>query len=554
MLLLLITALGCSPWSEDLDGDGYTAAQGDCDERSSAVHPGASDLIGDLRDTNCDGVDGQDVDQDGAMAAAIGGPDCDDSDPSIHPWAAELCDGIDNDCDGEVEDPRCGPVGEVSLAAARRFVGETTFHEARQLAALGDVDGDGLGDVLVGARNADFSGGDSGSVWLLRSSGLLGAATPVASLRNASARLDGTATLPISRSLRTVGLGDMDGDGLGDAALVGGLTNSEEDATWILSSQDPGWLSGTHPISEVAAARYDADVSRIRATGDVNGDALADLLLIDSQGDTRFVYLLYGSSEPLPPSAALEAVIGASFTASEGEEHSNAAAGDLDGDGLADLVIRSRFRDGVTDESGGAYLIAGGSLADAVSLGDGAYLSGGEGDELGWQMASGDVDGDGRDDVVLTREGAAPGVVIIPGDPDIGGEVDALSAAWIDLAGEDFTGLSLEVSDLNRDGRAELLVGLPRFRDDRGEENACWIEAYKGALLPAGGVWISYGPLEGAVTAPDAWLRGEPGQSVGRQITGVGDVDGDGWPDLMVGALESLCWSGSTWLVPGGPR
>ena len=62
-LLLLI---GCVPWSDtDLDGDGISARDGDCDDTDSAIYPGARDFRGDGIDDNCDGVDGTDRDGDG---------------------------------------------------------------------------------------------------------------------------------------------------------------------------------------------------------------------------------------------------------------------------------------------------------------------------------------------------------------------------------------------------------------------------------------------------------------------------------------------------------
>lgn len=113
----------------DLDGDGFTPDQGDCDETNAAVRPSAMEVCGDGLDNDCSGsADGPDatdaspwyVDGDGdgygdrddpgtlacsAPAGAVAeGGDCDDADPDIHPDLAELMDGVDQDCDGFVDE------------------------------------------------------------------------------------------------------------------------------------------------------------------------------------------------------------------------------------------------------------------------------------------------------------------------------------------------------------------------------------------------------------------------------------------------------------------
>lgn len=84
----------------DDDGDGYSEAQGDCDDRNPNVHPGVTEVVDGI-DNNCDGKVDDDLDGDGW--GVLDG-DCDDNDPYVHPLAGEDCnDGVDNNCNNFVD-------------------------------------------------------------------------------------------------------------------------------------------------------------------------------------------------------------------------------------------------------------------------------------------------------------------------------------------------------------------------------------------------------------------------------------------------------------------
>jgi hypothetical protein len=103
----------------DSDGDGITDSN-DCDPDDPTVYPGADEVPYDGIDQDCFRGDLNDLDVDGYPGAEAGGPDCDDTDPAINPGVEDLGDGIDNDCDTEIdEDVRAASADWPVLIAGR---------------------------------------------------------------------------------------------------------------------------------------------------------------------------------------------------------------------------------------------------------------------------------------------------------------------------------------------------------------------------------------------------------------------------------------------------
>ena len=113
------TAVNKSTWYRDYDSDtygyayytvdacnqptGYVSDSSDCDDYDASVYPGATETPYDGVDQDCDGSDETDRDGDGYDAVQVGGTDCDDTDASVHPGVTESPDGVDEDCDGDVD-------------------------------------------------------------------------------------------------------------------------------------------------------------------------------------------------------------------------------------------------------------------------------------------------------------------------------------------------------------------------------------------------------------------------------------------------------------------
>ena len=557
----------------DADGDGYKDDL-DCDDGDAAVSPAAAELC-DGVDNDCDGVvDGDaedastwypDNDHDGYGSSMVPGQescddpsdtvtystdhtDCDDSDDQVSPAATEDCeDGLDNDCDGAKDG--CTDYTGVDLGSAdATFTGESAGAGAgTSVAGAGDVDGDGLDDLLVGAPEAVLSGDAVGKAYLV-----LGGRTGALALSAADAKLTGE--LDGDMAGASVAGGDVDGDGFSDVLVGASGESTIAENTGVVYALMGPVASGSLADADATLFGYgknDMTGSSLAVLGDVNDDGSQDLLVGEpfyhGSDTVGRVYLVMGV--PGGDSDLKRQDGRVEGTATSGLLGSAvSAAGDLDGDGKADLLFGAP---GADSRAGVAY-VALDELRGAVTAADVDLTLNGEtaGDQAGAAVAAaGDQDGDGLGDVLVGAWGQD------------GVGTDAGAVYLVSGSARGAMGLGDAAARLDGDEAGDYAGYSLSLAGDVNADGIA--DVVVGAPRSAAGgeaagvAYVLLGPIDASrsLHSADGWIIGEEAtDQAGRAVACAGDVDGDGASDLIVGTPLSDGGgtdAGASWLILG---
>ncbi|MFA7000564.1 MAG: FG-GAP-like repeat-containing protein [Candidatus Omnitrophota bacterium] len=401
------------------------------------------------------------------------------------------------------------------------------------VSAAGDVNGDGYSDVIVSAVSYDVY---SGKAYVFHGS--------ASGVSNTAAWSAVGPWVYLSFGTSVAGAGDVNADGYSDV-IVGSGTDymGYEGKAYVFhgsaagitgDSSSPAWSS----LGETGADLFGFSVS---TAGDVNADGYADILIGASgySSGTGKAYVFCGSATGITGSASSSAWASAGETAGDNFGASVAAGGDLNNDGYSDVLIGAH---GYSSAKGKAYAFYGSASGMSGNAASPAWSATGEtnSDRLGASVAAaGDVNGDGLWDVLIGayRYGIGDnGKVYV-----YYGTANSLASVPQVRTGESgstqFGSSVASAGDVNGDGYSDVVVGAYGYSGNIGK-------AYVFHGSPSG--------MTGSASSPSWSSQGESGSDYfGSAVAGAGDVNGDGYSDVLVGAYANSMTRGKAYVFYG---
>ncbi|MCA3370823.1 MAG: FG-GAP repeat protein, partial [Roseomonas sp.] len=457
------------------------------------------------------------------------------------------------------------------------------------VASAGDVNGDGFADLIIGARGGDGAGDavyNAGESYVVFGK-VSGWASPI----DLAAIAGGTGGFVIygqadyDRSGWSVAsAGDINGDGFADliigAPFADAANNQKSNAgdSYVVFGKALS-VTGNAPINlaDIAggtggfvifgAVGGNQSGQSVASAGDIDGDGYADLIIGSAYANSSAgaSYVIFGKAFAASGNASIDlanipASVGFVITGRDGNDNSGrsvASAGDVNGDGYADLIIGADRGDGANGDSGDnrgeSYVVFGKASGwgtidlNHVAAGTGGFVINGQtaSDRSGRSVASaGDVNGDGFADLIIgapfnASELGRSYVVFGESNLGAGGTVNLAYVAdgtgGFVINGENInysngrSGWSVaSAGDVNGDGVDDVIIGQPYSN------------------IGAGASYVIFGKANGFSTIDLADIAGGTGGFIingqgpndrsGWSVASAGDIDGDGFDDLLVGA------------------
>ena len=416
------------------------------------------------------------------------------------------------------------PSARALMTTPSRWSAEGDQHEAyfgRSVDTAGDVNGDGYDDVIIGAYYYDNGESNEGQAFVYHGSieGLSSTPDWIAEGNQDYAHFGQSVSAA----------GDVNGDGYDDVIVGAPSYQNDQDndgRAFVYHgsanglSTTPDWIGESN--KGIAEFGYS-----VNAAGDVNGDGYDDVII----GETHYglfgaVFVYHGSPTGLSETAnwVIEGDKGDNFSFFAS---SVSTAGDVNGDGYDDVIVGEEYFTGGQDDEGRAFVYHGSATGlsttpNWTAEGDQEYANFGNS-----VSAAGDVNGDGYDDVIIgayyydngeSNEGQAfvyhGSATGLDNTPNWIGQSDQEKAYFGKAVGN--------AGDVNDDGYADIIIGAHLYDNPEPGE---------------GQAFVYHGSATGLSISPDWTGPGsdQPVSRLGYSVYTAGDVNGDGFRDVIVG-------------------